>query len=68
MIHNMQSIKFANDKVDFVINAWDMEKDWISHNGFMDYDFFLYKVFTQMHSLMGLSLIHISSTARISGK
>ena len=53
MIHNMQSIKFANDKVDFVINAWDMEKDWISHNGFMDYDFFLYKVFTQMHSLMG---------------
>ncbi len=51
-MHNMQSTKFVNDKIDFVINAWNIEADWISSNGFIDYDFFLYKVFIQMNSLI----------------
>lgn len=48
----MQSIHFIDDKIDFVIDAWTKEADWISRNGFNDYDFFLYKVFTQMNSLL----------------
>lgn len=51
-IHDMQSIHFVDDKIDFVIDAWGKEADWISKNGFSDYDFFLYKVFTQMNSLL----------------
>lgn len=51
-IHDAQSIKFANDKIDYIISAWDLENDWISHNGFIDHDFFLYKVFTQMNNLL----------------
>lgn len=51
-IHNMQSIQFVDDKIDFVIKAWEMEADWIFNNGFRDYDLFLYKVFTQMNSLL----------------
>ena len=50
-VHNMQSVKFADDKIEFVIKAWEIESDWISSNGFRDNDFFLYKVFTQMNSL-----------------
>ena len=48
----MQSINFVNNKIAFVINAWDMEANWIASNGFVDYDFFLYKVFIQMNSLI----------------
>ncbi len=51
-IHDMQSINFVDDKIDFVIEAWTKEADWISKNGFRDHDFFLYKVFTQMNSLL----------------
>ena len=51
-IHNMQSIQYVNDKIDFVIKNWEIEADWISDNGFRDYDFFLYKVFIQMNSLL----------------
>lgn len=51
-IHDMQSIQFVDDKIDFVIASWEREAKWISRNGFSDHDFFLYKVFTQMNSLL----------------
>lgn len=51
-IHTMQSINFINDKIDFIIKSWDIELDWISKNGFKDYNFFLYKVFIQMNNVI----------------
>lgn len=50
-VHSMQSIQFVDDKIEFVIRAWEMEADWISSNGIRDHDFFLYRLFTQMNSL-----------------
>lgn len=51
-IHEMQSVKFVDDKIDFVIESWKIEEKWLSKNGFADRNFFLYKVFVQMSSLM----------------
>lgn len=51
-IHNMQSICYVDDKVEYIIEAWDREKEWISMNGFNDYGFFLYKVFIQMTNVL----------------
>lgn len=52
IIHGMQSIHFVDNKIDFVIEAWEREEDWLTRNGFNDYDFFLYKVFIQMNSIL----------------
>lgn len=51
-IHDMQSIHFVDEKIDFVVEAWEREAEWITRNGFSEHDFFLYKVFTQMNSLL----------------
>ncbi len=51
-LHSGQSIAFANEKVDVVIQNWEKEKEWIGANAFKDFEFFLYKVFIQMESLL----------------
>lgn len=51
-IHDMQSIQFVNDKIDFVIEAWEREADWISSNGFSNYDFFIYISFMQLDNIL----------------
>ena len=51
-IHNLQSIKFVDDKVNFIIKNWKIQKEWINRNGFIDCDFFLYKSFMQMSSIL----------------
>jgi len=51
-IHEMQSVKFVDDKIDFVIESWKIEEKWLYKNGFTDHGFFLYKVFAQMSSLI----------------
>ena len=39
-IHEMQSVKFVDDKIDFVIESWKIEEKWLSKNGFADRNFF----------------------------
>ena len=51
-IHSMQSIYLVDNKINFIIDAWKKEEKWIYRNGFSDYDFFLYKIFTQMDSIL----------------
>ena len=50
--HTLQSINFIDNKVDFIITAWKKEAEWLSQNGFRDYDFFLYRVFSQMENIL----------------
>ena len=42
-IHEMQSVKFVDDKIDFVIESWKIEEKWLSENGFADRNFFYTK-------------------------
>ncbi len=51
VIHSMQSTKFVEDKIDFIIDAWKKEAEWIAKNGFTSRDFFLYRVFIQMENI-----------------
>lgn len=50
--HTMQSINFIDNKVNFIIDAWKKEAEWLLQNGFRDYDFFLYRVFSQMENIL----------------
>ncbi len=50
-IHEMQSTKHIDEKIDFVIMAWEQEDAWLSMNGIKDRDFFLYRIFCQMKTL-----------------
>ena len=50
--HDMQSVKFVDEKVDYIIQGWKQEKKWLKKNKYKDFDFFYYKVFVQLKSLL----------------
>lgn len=51
-IHNNQSICFIDSKIDYVIQSWKTEFEWIIKNNFKNDNFLQYKIFIQMNSIL----------------
>ena len=51
-IHKNQSINFIDKKIDYIIESWKKEEEWINSNGIVDKSFYLYRIYIQMKHIL----------------